>query len=115
MVYKRGGIYLVNLNPSKGTEPGKIRPVVVLQTDLLNSIGHPTTIVAPLSTQIITDTQPLRFLIQKRDKLRNDSDILLDQIRAVDNRRFTSELLTELTSQERLRLEEMLKLVLGMD
>ncbi|HCL27480.1 MAG TPA: type II toxin-antitoxin system PemK/MazF family toxin, partial [Candidatus Latescibacteria bacterium] len=52
---QRGGIYLADLNPRRGTEPGKTRPVLVLQTDLLNGAGHPSTVVFPLTSRIIDD------------------------------------------------------------
>ena len=41
-------IYLADLNPSFGTEPGKVRPVVVVQTDQINLFHH-STIVCPLT------------------------------------------------------------------
>ena len=81
-------IYLADLNPRMGTEPGKIRPVVVIQTDLLNNI-HPSTIICPLTTKIMEDADILRVYVSGRDVgLKVESDILIDQIRAIDNRRF---------------------------
>jgi len=41
MDIERGWFYLADLDPQRGTEPGKTRPVLVLQTDLLNQHGHP--------------------------------------------------------------------------
>jgi len=80
-------VYLADLHPGKGTEPGKIRPVVVLQTDLLNNI-HPSTIICPLTTKI-KESEVLRVHLSKKEiNLDNDSDVLVDQIRAIDNRRF---------------------------
>nr|HAD52490.1 type II toxin-antitoxin system PemK/MazF family toxin [Algoriphagus sp.] len=43
-------IWLVNLNPSKGTEPGKIRPAVIIQTNLLNQVMHPSTLICPITS-----------------------------------------------------------------
>jgi mRNA interferase MazF len=81
-------IYLADLNPGRGSEPGKIRPVVVLQTDLLNNV-HPSTIICPLTTKVIKDADILRVHLSKKEtNLDHDSDILVDQIRAIDNRRF---------------------------
>jgi len=90
MAFKRGGIYLANFNPSKGTEAGKIRPCLVMQSDLLNAADHPSTTVLPLTTLLIDDAEPLRYRIKSRDKLKVDSDIMLDQTRTIDNRRMTS-------------------------
>ncbi len=85
----RGEIWLVNLNPiRKSNEMGKIRPVLVFQNDELNRNGYPTTIIIPLSTSLIDNAQPIRMRINKRDNLEKDSDIVLTQIRAIDNSRF---------------------------
>lgn len=93
MKVSKGEIWLANLNPIKQTnEMGKTRPVVVIQTDLLNHNGYPTTIILPLTTDLIDDAWPLRLRIPKRDHLGKDSDIVLTQIRAIDNARFMQKL-----------------------
>jgi len=88
MKIERGWFYLADLNPRRGTEPGKTRSVLVLQSDLLNRTGHPSTIVFPLTTRIVDDAEPLRVRVPAGTKgLIKRSDILIDQIRAIDNRR----------------------------
>ena len=89
-VIDHGTIWLANLNPGKGTEPGKTRPVLVLQDQALLDAGHPSTIIIPLTTNLIDDAEPLRIRVKARDLLVKDSDLLIDQIRAIDNRRLTS-------------------------
>ena len=80
-------IYIANLNPQFGTEPGKTRPVVVVQTNLLNN-NHPSTIICPITTNVIKGSTILRVHLTKREtNLKKDSDILVDQIRAIDNKR----------------------------
>ena len=69
MPAKRGSVYLANFNPAKGTEPGKIRPCLVMQSDLLNEAGHPSTTVLPLTTQLLYDTAPLRYRLNAHDQL----------------------------------------------
>ena len=102
-------IWLADLNPSRGTEPGKTRPVVILQTDLLNET-HLSTIICPISTNVLPDVDILRVHLNKNqlDKL---SDILVDQIRAIDNKRLLQKL-GELTKDQRLKLKENLRIVL---
>lgn len=85
---KKYEIWLANLNPQKGTEPGKIRPVVILQTNFLNDIDHPSTIVCPLSTNVLPRETILRVKVSEGLDL--ESEILVDQIRAIDNKRFIS-------------------------
>jgi mRNA interferase MazF len=114
MEFKRGAIYLADFNPSKGTEPGKIRPCLVIQSDLLNEAGHPSTLVIPLTTQLIDDAMPLRLRIEARDQLRSDSDVMIDQARAIDNARMTGGPLTMLSDNEIVVVEEYLSLVLGL-
>ncbi len=102
-------IWLADLNPSRGTEPGKTRPVVIVQTDLLNDI-HPSTIVCPITTNVQTDIDILRVHLRKNqlDKL---SDILVDQIRAIDNKRLINRL-GKLTKDQQVNLKENLRIVL---
>ena len=112
---KRGEIRLANFNPSKGTEPGKIRPCLIVQSDLLNKVSHHSTTVIPLTTQLVENVAPLRLRISARNKLRTDSDIMLDQIRTIDNRRLTGDALTSLSVREMVEVEEYLKITLGFE
>src|SRR3989338_5657578 len=87
MEIKKWRVYVAKLDPRMGTEPGKIRPVVVVQTDLLNG-AHPSTIICPLTTHLVKEARLLRIHLPKKEShLERDSDILVDQIRAIDNRR----------------------------
>ena len=104
-------IYLVDLDPQIGTEPGKIRPVVVIQTDLLNNT-HPSTMICPLTTKIVREADILRVHIpQKELGLNQGSDILVDQIRAIDNKRFKKHI-RKITSEHQNKLLENLKILI---
>ena len=82
-----GHLYLADLNPRFGTEPGKVRPVVVVQTDALNR-AHPSTIVCPLTSGVAGFPNMLRVALPKGvSGLERASDILVDQVKAIDNRR----------------------------
>lgn len=88
MTIKKWNVYVADLNPRHKAEPGKIRPVVVVQTDLLNNT-HPTTIICPISTNVQKETKLLRVHLEKAEAgLKELSDILVDQVRAIDNSRF---------------------------
>ena len=88
MSIKQFEIWIADLNPQIGTEPGKTRPVLVVQTNLLNKIPHPSTIVCPITTNIKIDSEILRTHLKKgMANLNQDSDIMIDQIRAIDNKR----------------------------
>ncbi len=89
MDIQRGWFYLADLNPTRGTEPGKTRPVLVIQTDLLNQHGHPSTIILPITTNIQDNADPLRVRVKAGNPgFQVDSDMMIDQIRAIDNIRF---------------------------
>jgi len=115
MIPERGGIYLANLIPSRGTEPGKTRPCVVIQNELLNESGHPSTVILPVTSNLLDDAAPLRFSLTARDKLGKNSQVLVDQPRTIDNRRLSRGLLATLTGIELAQLEEFLKIVLGFE
>ena len=85
---KQYEIWLADLNPQIGTETGKIRPVLVIQTDLLNQISHLSTLVCPLTTNITNGTSILRVSLRRGTaNLYQDCDIMIDQMRAIDNKR----------------------------
>ena len=107
MMVSKGEIWLASLNPvRKKNEMGKVRPVLVYQTDELNRSQYPTTIVIPLSTSLIDDAEPIRYRIFQREKLQQDSDIVITQIRAIDNERFI-EKLAVLSNDEMQKVKEL--------
>lgn len=83
----RGEIWLANLNPRHGTEPGKTRPVLIVQSQALLDAGHPSTLIIPLTTNRVDDAEPLRIRVPPSGRLRRSSDLLIDQLRAIDNER----------------------------
>jgi len=92
MTPRKFHVYTADLNPRFGTEPGKVRPVVVVQTNLLNE-DHPSTIVCPITTKIHLDAAILRIHLKKGEAgLEKNSDIIVDQIRSIDNKRFRDHL-----------------------
>lgn len=91
---KWGEIWLADLNPKLGTEPGKTRPVLIIQSQALLDVGHPSTLIIPLTTKIVENAEPLRVRVPAQGALRHDSDLLIDQVRAIDNLRLVSGPLT---------------------
>jgi mRNA interferase MazF len=85
-------IWLADLNPRVGTEPGKIRPVLVVQSNLLNAI-HPSILICPLTTNVTESSQLLRVHIPSGiSGTKIPSDVMIDQIRAIDKRRLVRKL-----------------------
>lgn len=81
-------IWIADLNPQIGTEAVKIRPVLVVQTNLLNKVKHPSTLVCPITTNIQSDAEILRIHLKKGTaNLHESCDVMIDQLRAIDNKR----------------------------
>ena len=78
---------MADLNPRLGTEPGKVRPVVVIQTDLLNDAGHPSTWVLPCTTRLSGENLLRVVLPRGIAGNRQECEVMVDQSRAIDNRR----------------------------
>lgn len=112
MKIKQFDIWLADLNPRKGTEPGKTRPVVIIQTDLLNET-HYSTLICPVTSKVNDDVQLLRVHL-KKSQLNNPSDILVDEIRAVDNKRLIKKL-GSLTKEQSQMLKANIRVVLDIE
>ena len=88
MKIRRGTLYLADLTLRLGTEAGKMRPVLVIQNDLLNEIDHPSTWVLPCTTHL-TGENILRVVLPRGVAgNREECEVMVDQSRAIDNRRF---------------------------
>lgn len=110
---KRGEIWLADLNPPHGTEPGKKRPVLIVQAQALLDAEHPSTYVIPLTTNLIDDAEPLRIRVPAAERLLRDSDLLIDQLRAIDNRRLKEGPLLRLPGEQMRRIRAALLELLG--
>ena len=115
LMRKHGEIWLANLNPVRGTEPGKIRPVLIMQNQALLDADHPSTLVIPLTTNLVEDAEPLRLRITASGKLNKDSDLLLDQLRAIDNKRLIEGPLLLLDATMMSRIYSAVVEVMGME
>ena len=92
MKIKQFEVWIADLNPRIGTETDKVRPVVIIQTDLLNSV-HPSTIICPVTTNIQPESDILRVHLKTgMARLKEDCDIVIDQIRAIDISRLQKKL-----------------------
>jgi len=113
MKIKQFDIWIADLEPQRGTETGKVRPVLVVQTNLLQD--HPSTIICPITTNVSPDSDILRAHIQKGTaNLKIESDIMIDQIRAIDNRRLTKKV-GELPKEIQKKVKENIRIVLDLD
>ncbi len=86
MVIRRFEVYLVNLDPTLGSEIQKTRPCLVISPDEMNEHIN-TVIVAPMSTK--GRDYPTRISCQFEGK---EGQVVLDQIRTVDKIRLVKKL-----------------------
>jgi mRNA interferase MazF len=111
---KQFDIWIADLEPQRGSETGKVRPVIIVQTNLLNN-EHPSSVVCPITTNVQKDSEILRVHIKKgTSNLKVDSDIMIDQIRAIDNRRIVKKI-GELTKELQTKVKDNIKIVLDLD
>ena len=111
-VYRRGDIYIANLNPFRGSEQGGTRPVLILQ----NNDGNyycPTLIVAPLSSKLKKTNLPTHFLLEKGRGLSTDSIVELEQIKTIDKSR-VKRYVGKITPEQMSGVEEAILKSLGM-
>jgi mRNA interferase MazF len=111
---RRGEIWLGNLNPNRGAEVGKVRPVLILQADFLIAQGEPTLVVLPLTTQVRLSREPLHVTIPKRGGLTETCQVMPEQPRTLDRKRLIKGPLTTLTSDELARVELSFRAVTGL-
>jgi mRNA interferase MazF len=114
MTAKQYEIWLANLDPRFGTEAGKTRPVLVVQTDLLNKV-HPSTLICPLTTNVKAESQLLRVNINKSvASVKEDCAIMIDQLRAIDNKRLINKI-GKVPGDISAKVKENLKIILELD
>ncbi len=120
---QRGQLWEIDFEPqthkAELSTPGKRgRPALVIQTNILNAAGHATTIVIPGTTRVYRDAQgdgyPLRISLGKVGKLKEETDLLIDQIRTISNRRLMGDKpLAELDRVHMKRVEDALRILVG--
>ena len=114
MKIKQFDIWIADLEPQRGTETGKVRPVLIVQTNLLNN-EHPSTLVCPITTNVERESDILRVHIKKGTaNLKVESDIMIDQIRAIDNRRLLNKI-GELTKDLQLKVKDNIKIIIDLE
>ncbi len=111
---QRGEIWTANLNPPRGREIGKVRPVLVVQANELTQMGTPMVVVLPLSTQVYPGFKRWRIMLPARDRLLKNCQVITDQPRALDRDRFGEGPLAALTAEEMEAVEKSLRAVMGM-
>lgn len=111
---KRGEVWVAQLEPKRGAEVGKARPVLVVQEDRLTAAGMPTVLVVPLTTQLRSRFEPIRVKIAARDRLHENCQAMVEHLWSLDRGRLRQGPLTTVTRNEMESVERSLRVVLGL-
>ena len=113
MNIRRGEIYLVNLDPTVGSEQGKTRPALIIQNDVGNEFS-PVTIIAPISSQPAKKQYPTEVWITPQESgLELKSRVLLNQIRTVDKSRLQKKV-GQLSTKKMMEVNQAVQISLGL-
>ena len=113
MIARKYEVWLANLDPRIGTETGKTHPVLIVQTDVLNKV-HPSILICPITTNIKLESRILRVHIKKGTaKVKESCDVMIDQLRAIDNKRFIKKI-GDLPIELAEKVKENIKIVLDL-
>ena len=111
-LYKRGDVLLIDFDPIRGSEQGKIRPAVVIQNDVANKYS-PVLIVSAITSNLRAPHPTDVEIFAPTGGLSKNSKILLNQIRTVDKVRVIQKL-GHLPDEIMCKVDEALKISLGL-
>ncbi|WP_425389462.1 type II toxin-antitoxin system PemK/MazF family toxin [Ekhidna sp.] len=107
-------IWLANLNPQRGTEIGKVRPILIVQTNLINNLSDSTLICPVTSKTSQSEITKVKIDPSAENGLKSKSWVIVDQIRSIDNRRLIRKLGT-LSMGNRTSIRRSLKIILDLE
>ena len=111
---RRGEIWIVELDPTRGHEMQKTRYCLVIQSDILNK-KLPTFIIAPITSKVRPEWFPIGIIIKKNEsELLKESQIMLNQIKAADITRFKRKI-GKLNESIMVQVNESLAFVIGLN
>ena len=109
----RGEIWWADLGIPLGSEPGFRRPVLIIQDDAFNRSRINTTIILPLTTNLLLAEAPGNIFLDKESiGLSKDSVIVVSQITVIDKSRLI-EKIVKLAREQIVEIEYGLKTILG--
>ena len=99
-IFTRGGIYLAKLNPAKDVEIGKVRPVIILNSQVILNSTPPIIFICPLSSQSQLEFTNLHYELNPRDSLKVKSYALTEHCRSISLNRIIHPRIGQVTEFE---------------
>ena len=113
-ILTRGGIYLARLDPVKGDEIGKIRPIIILNSQMILNNNPPVIFICPLSSQSQPEFSKLHFELNVRDNLQVKSYALIEHCRSISLSRIIQPRLAQITHLELNNILHKLQRLVGL-
>ena len=111
---RRGEVWIVELDPTRGHEMQKTRYCLIVQSDVLNK-KLPTYIIAPLTSKARPEWFPIGIILKKGEGgLSKESQTMINQIRACDITRFKRKI-GKLNENIMIQINESISFVLGLN
>ena len=112
---KRGEIYFVTLDPTRGREQAGRRPVLVLSIDALNRLPLVVTVVPGTSAANVAKDYPTNVRVRSADTgLPHDTVFLGYQVRALDHARFVGAPAGRMPTLRMVQVEDAVRRSLGL-
>ena len=115
MAVKRGEIYFVDLNPTKGNEQTGTRPVLVLSIDAINKLPLVITVVVGTKGKNISHNYPTNVRVSPSESgLPMETVFLCFQIRSIDSVRFPKQPAGKVSDETMRKIENAARYSLGL-
>jgi len=116
MEHKRGDIVLVDLEPVRGSEQGKIRPCIIIQNDIANKFSPVTNIIPVTDAKNVRKWYPCLVNLEiKESGLEKDSVAQCNQIRTIDAERRIIKQIGYISEQKMREINLALKIQLALE
>jgi mRNA interferase MazF len=114
--YRRGDIVLVDLEPVRGSEQGKVRPCIIIQNDIANKFSPVTNIIPVTDVKNIRKWYPCLVNLKKDESgLEKNSVAQCNQIRTIDAERRIIKQIGHISTEKMKEIDRAIKIQLALE
>jgi len=114
--YRRGDIILIDLEPVRGSEQGKVRPCIIVQNNIANKFSPVTNIVPVTDARNVRKWYPCLVYLKKEEfGLEKDSVAQCTQIRTIDTEDRIIKSIGHVSQQKMKDIDRALKVQLALE